>query len=430
MFARQFQKIALCGQRMGSRHWGLALFLGSLSTAGFAMGADLSQAVVQEKYNVVTLAPNLGAQGQPASQGAVVLDGNVVRTGGASRAILEFADLTQSRMGANSIFSFDAKARVMNFNKGAVLFSKPTNSGAIQLRSGAVTAAITGSTGFISTVPLEGIGKTGQTQSNGKGTTTIVGMLEGKLHGGSRWTDSTGHERTTNFKLGPGELLVARPDGMPRVAKFDIPRFVKTSPLIKGFKAPLPNAAALDRVIAEYQSDEQRGFVDQTNVRVSTGPVNMALVGQVVPVDTVAQIRNAQNTVGRLPVGTTGIIQAQLIWNTSADLDLYLTLPTGQVVSFANVAVTFNGGRAIAMLDRDNRGGFIDIPPSTRVENISINGIPLAGLYTFFANNFSAPDGTTPFTIRVFYNGQVQVITGGLGVGQNSQPVVVQFPRR
>ena len=155
MFARQFQKIALCG---------LALFIGSLSTAGVAMGADLSQAVVQEKYNVVTVAPNLGAQGQPAAQGAVVQDGNVVRTGTASRAILEFADLTQSRMGANSIFSFDAKARVMNFNKGAVLFSKPTNSGAIQLRSGAVTAAITGSTGFISTVPIEGVGKAGQTQ--------------------------------------------------------------------------------------------------------------------------------------------------------------------------------------------------------------------------------------------------------------------------
>ena len=109
---------------------------------------------------------------------------------------------------------------------------------------------------------------------------------------------------------------------------------------------------------------------------------------------------------------------------------MYLTLPNGQVVSFSNVSVTFNNGRAIAMLDHDNRGGTIDIPPRTRVENISINGIPLAGLYTFFANNFSAPDGSTPFTLRVFYNGQVQVINGALGVGQNSQPIVVQFPGR
>jgi len=429
MFARKFQKIVFCGQGTSSRHWGFALFIGSLCAVNFAVGADLSQAVVQEKYNVVTVAPNLGTQGQPAAQGAVIQDGNVVRTGTASRAILEFADLTQSRLGANSIFSFDAKARVMNFNKGAVMFSKPTNSGTIQLRSGAVTAAITGSTGFISTVPLEGIGKEGQTRSNGKGTTTIVGMLEGKLRGGSRWTDSSGREHTTPFRLGPGEMLVARPDGMPRVAQFDIPRFVKTSPLIKGFKAPLPNAAAIDRAIADYQADERAGFIDKTNIRVSTRPINMALVGQVVPIDTVAQLQS-QNPNAPLPVGNTGIIQAQLIWNTSADLDLYLTLPTGQVVSFSNVAVTFNNGRAIARLDHDNRGGTIDIPPRTRVENISINGIPLGGLYTFFANNFSSPDGATPFTLRVFYNGQVQVINGTLGVGQNSQPIVVQFPRR
>jgi len=45
----------------------------------------------------------------------------------------------------------------MTFTRGAVLFSKPTNSGAIELRSGAITAAITGSTGFISNVPLGGI---------------------------------------------------------------------------------------------------------------------------------------------------------------------------------------------------------------------------------------------------------------------------------
>ena len=424
MFARKFQKIAF--RRQGT--WGLALFIGSLCAARFAFGADLSQAVVQEKHNVVTVAPNLSAQGQPAAQGAVVLDGNVVRTGTASRAILEFSDLTQSRMGANSTFSFDARSRVMNFNRGAVMFSKPTNSGTIQLRSGAVTAAITGSTGFISTVPIEGIGKAGQTRTNGKGATTLVGMLEGKLQGGSRWTDSAGREHTLSFKLGPGELLVARPDGPPRMAQFDIPRFLKTSPLVKSFKAPLPNAAAIDRAVAEYQADERAGFIERSNVRVSTKPVNMALVGQVVPTDVVAQLQN-QNPGGFLPVGSTGVLRAQLVWNTSADLDLYLTLPTGQVVSFGNVAVSFNNGRALARLDHDNLGNRIDFQPNLRVENISVNGIPLGGLYTFLVNNFNASNGADSFTLRVFYNGHLQLINGTLAGGQNSQPVIVQVPR-
>ena len=162
---------------------------------------------------------------------------------------------------------------------------------------------------------------------------------------------------------------------------------------------------------------------------VSTKPRTMALVGQVVPLDVVAQLQN-QNPGGFLPVGSTGIIRAQLIWNTAADLDLYLTLPNGQVVSFGNVSVTFNNGRARALLNEDNRGATINIPPRTRVENISINGIPLAGLYTFFANNFSSPNGTDSFTLRVFYNGQLQIINGTLRVGQNGQPIFVQVPGR
>jgi hypothetical protein len=396
-----------------------------LCAATMAPGADLSQAVVRQKVNVVTLAPSLTAAARPASEGAVIHDENVVRTGTESRAELEFTDLTLARLGSNSIFSFDAKARVMNFQQGAVLFSKPTNSGAIQLRSGAISGAITGTTGFISTVAMEGVGKAGHINSNGKGTTTIIGILEGKIQGGSRWTDGAGREHTMPFKLGPGEMLVARPDGPPRPAQFDIPRFVKTSPLIKGFKAPLPNAAAIDHAIADYQSDERRGFIEKTNILVSTKPRTMALVGQL-PLDVVAQL-NSKND-GFFP-GPTGVIRAQLVWNTSADLDLFLTLPNGQVVSFSNVSVTFNNGRAIAALDRDNLGHTINFQPNIRVENIVVNGIPLAGLYSFIVNNFNTNNGSDAFTLRVFYNGHTQVFNGNLAGGQNSPPVIVQVPR-
>jgi hypothetical protein len=250
-------------------------------------------------------------------------------------------------------------------------------------------------------------------------------MVEGKIRGGTRWTDSAGREHTQTFRLGPGEMLVARPDGPHRTLQFDIPRFVKTSPLVK--MGPLPNAAAVERAIAAYQADERAGFIERSNVRVSTQPVNMALFGQVVPLDVVAQLQD-DNPGGFLPVGSTGIIRAQLTWNTAADLDLYLTLPNGQVVSFANVSVTFNNGRAIAMLDRDNLGGKIDFLPDIRVENLVVNGIPLAGLYTFIVNNFNSPSGSDAFTLRVFYNGQLQLLSGTLAGGRNSQPVVVRVP--
>lgn len=397
----------------------MAIFLGA---AGLTSGADLSQAVVRQKVNVVTVAPNLTAPAEPAAPGSLVHDQNVVRTGTASKAELEFSDQTRTRLTSNAIFTFDAAARTMNFKQGAGLIGKPTNSGAIDFTSGAVSGAITGSTVFVSTVPIEGGGRT-----HSKGTTTIVGMLEGKMHGGSHWTDSSGHEHTTPFQLGPGEMMVARPDGAPRMAQFDIPRFLKTSPLVKGFKAPLPNADALNRAVAEYEADESRGFIEKTNVMVSTKPRRtLALVGQL-PLDVVAQF-NSQND-GFFP-GPTGVIRAQLVWNTSADLDLMLTLPNGQVVNFANVSVTFNNGRAIAMLDRDNLGKTINFQPNIRVENIVVNGIPLAGLYQFLVNNFHTPNGSDSFTLRVFYNGHVQVFNGNLAGGQNSPPVIVQVPPR
>ena len=428
MFVWTCQKIVSCGPLSRFRPRGLSLVvITSFLGVGLASGADLSQAVIRQKVNVVTLAPNLAAAARPAAQGTVIHDENVVRTGTESRAELEFADLTLARLGSNSIFSFDAKARTMNFTQGAVLFSKPTNSGAIQLRSGAISGAITGSTGFISTVPIEGLGKAGHTRSNGKGTTTLLGMLEGKIQGGSVWTDSAGHEHTTPFRLGPGEMLVARPDGAPHFAQFDIPRFIKSSPLVKGFKAPLPNKDALDHAIADYESDERRGFIEKTDVMVSTKPRRIAFVGYL-PLDVVAQLRS-QNP-GFLNIGSTGLIRGQLIWNSSADLDLHLFLPNGQEVSFRSVSVTFNNGRAIAMLDHDNLGNRIDVPPTIRVENIVVNGVPLAGLYSFIVNNFNTGNRTDSFTLRVFYNGHLQVFNGSLANGQTSPPVIVRVPGR
>jgi hypothetical protein len=397
------------------------------------LGADLSQAVVRQKVNVVSVAPNLTSEPRPAAQGAIIHDENVVRTGNESRAELEFSDLTLARLGSNSIFSFDAKSRTLSFTQGAVLFSKPPNSGPIELRSGAITAAITGSTGFISNVPIGGIKKTAHPSPNTRGSTTMVGMLEGKIIGGARWIDSAGREQTTRFRLGPGEMLIAQPNSRPVTVQFDIPRFLKTSPLVKGFSHPLPNAAQLDRAVAEYQSDERRGFIDKTNVMVSSQPVQVAWVGYNSSnyIDaSVAQLRanNNGNNGGFLNIGSTGIIRGQLVWDTSADLDLHLTLPDQQQVFFANPSVTFNNGRATARLDHDNTGGTtpVDVPPTTRVENIAINGVPSAGTYIFFVNSFATLNASDPFTLRVFYNGTTQVLSGTLQSNQTSAPVTVQ----
>jgi hypothetical protein len=393
--------------------------------------ANLAQATVRQKVNVVTVAPSLSAAARPAPTGSVVQDQNVVRTGNESRAELEFTDLTLARMGANSIFSFDSQARALEFTQGALLFSKPANSGRVEVRSGAITAAITGSTGFISNQPAA-ILKTAKGKIASKETTTVLGMLEGKIKGDAAWHTPNGTQHIFHFSLGPGEMLVAQANRQPVVAQFDLPRFIKTSPLINAFNRPLLNQPQLFQAIANYEVDERRGFIQATNVTLVTQPSQLAPITNSF-FDASVDARNSSSSSssggGFVPVGGTGVIRGQLVWTTSADLDLHLTLPDEQHVFFGNPSVTFNNGKATAVLDHDNRGGIIDSPPDKRVENIAVNGTPSNGNYTFFVNSFSpSSNGSDSFTLRVGSGTHIQTLSGSLTGGQNSSPLVLVFP--
>lgn len=401
------------------------LALSLLFVTGTSFGADLSQAVVRQKVNVVTIAPNLTAAPRPAPQGAVVTDENVVRTGKESRAELEFSDLTLARLGANSIFSFDAQARSLNCDQGAILFAKPSGSGRVEVRSGAITAAITGSIGFVLNRKLNG--------NRGDDSATMMGMLEGKLKGSAIWRDNKGREQTYRFSLGPGEMIVAHPDRRPAIVQFDIPRFVRTSPLLTAYNSQIPNAAQLNRAIAAYQSDADRGFVDSS---ATVGSQSGAFGWMRSSVNrnsfdaSVNQLGGTSSDPGFVDVGGSGVIRGQLIWETFADLDLHLFLPDGQEVFYANTTVTFNAGRAVAMLDADNLGGRIDVPPNQRVENISITGVPSGGSYQFFVDSFSTPNASDFYTLTVSGGGTTRTMSGNLGAGQTSAPLTLQFPGR
>jgi hypothetical protein len=399
-----------------------------------ASAADLAQAVVRQKVNVVTVAPSLSSGSRPVSTGAVVQNQNVVRTGNESRAELEFTDLTLARMGANSIFSFDGQARALEFTQGALLFSKPANSGRVEIRSGAITAAITGSTGFISKQPAA-IMKTAKGKIASKETTTVLGMLEGHIKGNATWQPANGRPQSFHFTLGPGEMLVAQANHRPVVAQFDLPRFLSTSPLITAFNRPLLNQPQLNQAVAQYRIDERRGFIQPTNITVVTQPSQLGWVSGTVASSafdaSVSQLRSSSSSSGGgfVPVGGTGVIRGQLVWTTSADLDLHLTLPDEQQVYFANRTVTFNNGKATATLDHDNLGGTIDAPPDKRVENIAVTGTPTNGSYTFFVNSFNAsPAGSDAFTLRVGSGKNTQSLSGTIADGQNSSPLVLVFP--
>jgi FecR protein len=415
------------------------LLLACALTVGVASmsAADLAQAVVRQKVNVVTVAPSLGAAARPAATGSVVQNQNVVRTGNESRAELEFTDLTLARMGANSIFSFDSQARALEFTQGALLFSKPANSGRVEVRSGAITAAITGSTGFISNQPAA-ILKTAKGKIASKETTTVLGMLEGAIKGNAIWHTPSGARQIFHFSLGPGDMLVAQANRRPVVVQFNLPQFVKSTPLINAFSRPILNQPQLFQAIANYEMDERRGFIRPTHVTLVTQPSQLGWVsGSIANSSFDASVNQLGGSSsgsggggGFVPVGGTGVIRGQLVWTTSADLDLHLTLPDEQQVYFANRMVTFNNGKATATLDHDNLGGVIDAPPNKRVENIAVTGTPSNGSYTFFVNSFnpSSPNASDPFTLRIGSGTHTQTLSGSLTGGQNSAPLVLVFP--
>jgi hypothetical protein len=406
-----------------------AVFVTFILGMGAVSAADLSQAVVRQKVNVVTIAPTLNAEAHPASTGAIVQEANVVRTGSESRAELEFSDLTLTRMGANSIFSFDAAARTITCNQGTILFAKPSNSGRVEVRAGAISAAITGSTGFVSNRKVTGA----KAKAAAPGErATMMGMIEGKLKGYATWRDQSGREHKFAFNLGAGEMIVAQPGLQPTIVQFDIPHFVATSPLITAYSSPLPNNAQLNRALAAYQADVRRGFVDAQTLPGSRGQVQFGWTSVNrnsfdASVQALGGTMSAGNG-GFIPVGSDGVIRGQLIWQTFADLDLHLLLPDSQHVYYGNRSVTFNNGNATAMLDHDNLGGTIDVQPSTRVENIAITGSPTIGTYQFYVNSFSTPNSSDPFTLTVGNGGHTQTITGNLTPGQTSQTISVTFP--
>jgi len=194
---------------------------------------QLQQARVSQVIQDVRVLETHGAP-RAAAVNDKVTQGMGVRTGVESRAELTFTDLTITRLGANTVFSFKQGARELDLTSGAVLLQIPPEAPAVKVSTSAVTAAITGGTALFATGPptkfmvLEGIG---------------------------RFYPAGHPERTAT--INGGEMMTMMADGrMTKPEKFDVKLVLKTSRLIKDFP-PLENMplvmAVVDLQLAEQQ---------------------------------------------------------------------------------------------------------------------------------------------------------------------------------
>ena len=192
-----------------------------------ANAAELKQARVTQIVKDVKLLPQQAAP-RPASLSDLVREGTAVRTGAQSRSELTFTDLTITRLGANTIFSFDEGTRTMNLRDGAILFQVPKGAGGATIKTPAVTAAITGTTGI------------GEFHPAGAG----------RSHPFSKWLclEGTFHLILPNGQsvaLAPGKMVTTNGENFSPVQSFNISEVMKTSLLVNGFDAALASLSLI-----------------------------------------------------------------------------------------------------------------------------------------------------------------------------------------
>src|SRR5258707_4464021 len=183
---------------------GLIVLFCLVRAAPFVSAAHSKQASVSEVIQDVRLMEAQGAP-RPAVVNDKVTQQMGVRTGVESRAELTFTDLTLTRLGANTIFSFRQGARELDLTSGAVLLQVPPKAPAVKVNTSAVNAAVTGGAALF-----------------GTRTPTEFMVLEGI---GTFYP--TGHPERTATVNG-GEMMTMTADGrMTKPEKFDVKLVLK-----------------------------------------------------------------------------------------------------------------------------------------------------------------------------------------------------------
>src|SRR5216684_1209125 len=158
---------------------------------------------------------------RPAVIDDKVQEGTAVRTGDESRSELTFVDLTITRLGANTVYSFDKAGRNVRLDSGTILLRVPKDSGGAQMITSAVTVGITGTTVIF--------GFTEQGQSS-----LIV------LEGAARMSLNKYPRESARVRAGQRLDVEAGATKLPPPVKVDLEQLMKTSPLITDFP-PLPS---------------------------------------------------------------------------------------------------------------------------------------------------------------------------------------------
>jgi FecR protein len=187
---------------------------------GAASDTSQKEARVTRVIRDVKLLPSKSAP-KPAVVDAKVNEGTGVRTGDDSRSELTFLDQTVTRLGANTLFSFDKAGRSVDLSSGSMLLRVPEDSGGAHMTASAVTVGITGTTVIL------------ESARSGRNKLTV-------LEGGARVSLRKYPSESVNVRGGQMEDVPPGATKLPPPVDINVDQVMKTNPLITDF-APLPS---------------------------------------------------------------------------------------------------------------------------------------------------------------------------------------------
>jgi hypothetical protein len=212
----------------------------ALIAAGRLMAADTTSEearVTRIIREVKILPPDSAAR--PAVIDATVRENTGVRTGNKSRSELTFADLTITRLGANTLFHFSRAGRRADMGSGSMLLRVPKDSGGATINGSAVTVAITGTTVIF--------------KGNRAGWSNLI-----VLEGGARARLIKYPKHSQYVRAGQMLDVKAGATRLPKPVNIDLRRIMKTDPLITDFP-PLPSHKLILAAIRDQQNGPPSG---------------------------------------------------------------------------------------------------------------------------------------------------------------------------
>jgi hypothetical protein len=207
--------------------------------------APLTESTVTEIVKEVNLLPPGAATPTPAKLNVLVKAPERVRTGAESRTELTAPDRTITRIGANTVFAFETAGRVINLERGSILFHSPKGAGGGTIKSGGASAAILGTTLIVAAT------------ENG-GFKVIV------LEGAARITLPNG--TTANLEAGQMVFVLPAGAGFSRVLDINLGRLVDGSLLVKGFSRQLPSAPQIGTAVEKQNVRIKKGRAIDTGI--------------------------------------------------------------------------------------------------------------------------------------------------------------------